>query len=123
MALVMVSRTAEFNGNMRTECVKKMNGLFDTENEKRTQNNQNRFNSSKLIAKNYFFCYFCHIPINYRLISRCLPIVFVNQNFFAVQIFDSCAITLMSIVFDCKHHWKKKIRTQIKNYNFLSFGI
>lgn len=31
MALVMVSRTAEFNGNMRTEWVKKMNGLLDTE--------------------------------------------------------------------------------------------
>lgn len=34
MALVMVSRTVEFNGNMRTECVKKMNGLLDTEMKK-----------------------------------------------------------------------------------------
>lgn len=34
MALVIDSRTAALKGNIRTECVKNMNGLFETANEK-----------------------------------------------------------------------------------------
>lgn len=30
MALIIDSRTAAFNGSIRTECVKNMNGLFET---------------------------------------------------------------------------------------------
>lgn len=33
MALVIDSRTAAFNGNIRTECVRNMNGLFETVSE------------------------------------------------------------------------------------------
>lgn len=34
MALVIISRTVALNGNIRTECVRNMNGLFDTEIKK-----------------------------------------------------------------------------------------
>lgn len=46
MAFVIDSRTAECNGNIRTECVKNINGLFETKTTKEKENKKINFDKN-----------------------------------------------------------------------------
>lgn len=105
MALVIDSRTAAFNGNIRTECVRKMNVLLETDG--RESKNRQRFGRRMDFYWNNYFSIgpsmFVRSSADDRSIVRCQPKVAANRNSFFAQIFSSCAITSEWIEFDCIH--------------------